>query len=143
MATSAVSPQQFRFGRLKQLVHSVHSTHSAKEGQSYLFFLDKNGEVEVVSEKIDPETGEWADPLLLHEAARAVSGGPYFEILSIVEGRITVWPGVREILGEPSDEELQAALNEAWMQRQQFYQERVAEYGPSAYPRQSVVELNE
>ncbi len=126
--TGAALNQPIGFGRLKQLVES------AEEGKNHIFFLDKNGEVERVSQDHQEEIENLLDEAQAH--------GPYFEILSIVEDRLTAYPAI-EILGEPSDSELQAALTEAWASRTEFYRERVAEFGPEAYPRQSVVPLEE
>jgi len=126
-ATPALN-QPIGFRRLKRLVES------ADEDKNHIFFLDKNGEVERVSQDHQDEIEN-----LLNEAQ---AHGPYFEILSIVEGRFTAHPTI-EILGEPSDSDLQVALSEAWASRQLFYSERVAEFGPDAYPKQSIVPLDE
>lgn len=134
-AAPALSNEPIGFSRLKQLVESVG------ESKNYIFFLDKYDEVDVVSRPRQGESESGTDDIvnLLQEAQ---AHGPYFEILSIVNGKFTGYP-VTEILGQPSDEELRDALTEAWGSRTQFYRQRVTEFGPSAYPRQSVVPLED
>ena len=102
---------------------------TADEAQAHLVFFDRHGEIDTVAEQADDNDAF----IRLMEEARARSGGPYFEILSMLVG------GAIMICGDfyppkISDADLQRALEEADSSRTAFYEERAKEFGASAYP---------
>lgn len=96
--------------------------------QSLLVFLDREGDINHVSETtFDDDT--W---IRLREEARAVSGGPFFEILSYSPNGLFTHDG--QNIFSDDDEALSEAIKQADEERTRFYKEKAEEFGPSAYP---------
>ena len=109
---------------------------SAVENQSYIIFLNREEEIDCVSEQVngDADDDDYSDMWWnLQEEARVRSGGPYFEILSF-----SPTCGLLHHNGQPlnafNDDELLDAISQAEEERIRFYQEREAEFGPTAWP---------
>jgi hypothetical protein len=88
---------------------------NADESQSYMVFLNRHGEIDIVSKDTDDEV-----------FVRL----PYFEIIRILVGGCLFIP-LNKFLPEVSDEELKTAILKADNNRQQFYEERAEEFGPA------------
>lgn len=101
---------------------------TANENQSLSVFLDRQGDINHVSEPaFDDDT--W---IRLHEEARAVSGGPFFQILSNSPNGLFTHDG--QNIFSNDDETLSEAIKQADEERTRFYEEKEAEFGPTAWP---------
>ncbi len=98
----------------------------ADEAKAHLVFFNRRGEIDRVSEEADNEDA-------LNDEAKAQSGGPYFEILSINVGGDVVISG-EFYLDAVADAVLQEAITDADNSRTEFYAQRAEEFGASAYP---------
>jgi hypothetical protein len=100
--------------------------------QNHLVFLTKHGSLDSVS------GDDWT---AIAEEARARSGGPHFDILSIcADGRLITGQSVEEYLvGNIIDYTLGRTIGEALDAYETFYKERAEEFGPGAYPKGAAV----
>jgi hypothetical protein len=99
---------------------------AGERDKNYLVFVARHGEIDVVS----ATSGEEAF-IYLNEEAKARSGGPYFEILSITGGTVIIDDNQCVAY---TDQLLVNAIQEALDNHREFYAERAKEFGASAYP---------
>jgi hypothetical protein len=118
---------------LKTITNFIERRHVSEchFGNAGMIFIDRHGEI-CCNEAATNRCSDEDQFIRLQEEARAISGGPYFEILSYKNGTMFVLSD--EHLAGISDEDLQAAILDADARREQFYEERAEEFGPRAYP---------
>lgn len=94
--------------------------------QKHLFFFTRDEKIEFI------EGDTWET---IAQTAQGLSGGPYFEILSITEDHRFITGGHDEYEGNISDDALGKAIDDAKAARELFYKDRAEEFGSTAYPK--------